>query len=157
MLDQHHGVMAQLGERFLLHRIAVPDPRSQGKASLGHHGRERTMRRELAEAVAGPLRRPRPERASALRRGGRERLVDLADLVSRARSPVIRDSYRREIELVPDSEAPGRIVGALARILTGLRLIGVEEGGGMAADGEDRARLDAGGAAADGRVPTRPR
>jgi hypothetical protein len=55
------------------------------------------------------------------------RLVDLADLVSRARSTVIRDSYRREIELVPDSEAPGRVVGALARVLTGLRLIGVEE------------------------------
>ena len=39
----------------------------------------------------------------------------------------MRDSYRREIELVPDSEAPGRIVGALARMLTGLRLIGVDE------------------------------
>ena len=39
----------------------------------------------------------------------------------------MRDSYRREIELVPDSEAPGRVVGALARLLTGLRIIGTTE------------------------------
>jgi len=37
----------------------------------------------------------------------------------------VRDNHGREIDLVPDSEAPGRIVGALARLLTGLRLIGV--------------------------------
>jgi hypothetical protein len=132
VLDQHHGVMAQLGERFLLHRIAVADARSQGRASLGHHGRERTMRRELAEAVAGlfaglDLSEPPPLGAA-----DSERLVDLADLVSGARSPVIRDKYRREIELVPDSEAPGRVVGALARLLTGLRLIGVVEAEGGA-------------------------
>jgi hypothetical protein len=85
------------------------------------------MRRELADAVAGlfaglDLKEPPP-----LTEADTSRLVDLAVLVSRARSPVVRDSYRREIELVPDSEAPGRIVGALARILTGLRLIGVDE------------------------------
>jgi hypothetical protein len=127
VLDQHHGVMSQLGERFLLHRLAVSDPAGQGRASLAHHGRERTMRRELADAVAGlfvglDLSEPPPLAAADT-----SRLVDLAVLVARSRSPVVRDSYRREIELVPDSEAPGRIVGALARILTGLRLIGVSE------------------------------
>ncbi len=128
VLDQHHGVMAQLGERFLLHRIKVLDPRSQGQASLAHHGRERTMRRDLADAVAGLFAGLDLSEPPALRKADADRLVDLADLVSRARSPVIRDSYRREIELVPESEAPGRIIGALARILTGLRLIGVDEG-----------------------------
>ena len=35
VLDQHHGVMAQLGERFLLHRIKVLDPARRGRrASL---------------------------------------------------------------------------------------------------------------------------
>jgi hypothetical protein len=127
VLDQHHGVMAQLGERFLLHRITIGDARKQGRASLAHHGRERKMRRELTDAVSAlfaglPLDEPPP-----LSPADTERLVDLAELVSRARSPVVRDNYRREIELVPDSEAPGRIVGALARTLTGLRVIGVEE------------------------------
>jgi hypothetical protein len=127
VLDSHHGVMAQLGERFLMHRLAVSNPAGQGRASLAHHGREGTMRGELAEAVAGlfaglDLSSPPPLVATDT-----DRLVDLAVLVARSRSPVIRDSYRREIEFVPDSEAPGRIVGALARILTGLRLIGVSE------------------------------
>jgi hypothetical protein len=126
VLDQHHGVMAQLGERFLLHRIAVADARAQGRASLAHHGRERMMRRELAEAVAGLFTGLELE-PPPLSEADESRLVDLAVLVSRARSPVVRDSYRREIELVPDSEAPARIVGALARTLTGLRMIGVDE------------------------------
>jgi hypothetical protein len=127
VLDQHHGVMAQLGERFLLHRIAVADSRRQGHKSLAHHGREREMRRELADAVAGLFAGLSLEEPPPLTWADSKRLVDLADLVSRARSPVVRDSYRREIELVPDSEAPGRIVGALARTLTGLRLVGVDE------------------------------
>jgi hypothetical protein len=126
-LDQHHGVMSQLGERFLLNRVDVGDAAKQARSSLAHHGRERTMRHELAEAVAGlfaglDLSEPPP-----LSEADTERLVALAVLVARARSPVIRADYGRELELVPDSEAPGRIVGALGRLLTGLRLIGVSE------------------------------
>ena len=33
---------------------------------------------------------------------------ELVELVACARSPIVLDGYRREIELVPDSEAPGR-------------------------------------------------
>jgi Bifunctional DNA primase/polymerase, N-terminal len=127
VIDQHHAVMAQLGERFLIHRLIVDDAAKQGRSSLAHHGREQGMRRELAEAVAAlftglQLNAPPPLSESDI-----DRLVALAELVARSRSPVIRDAYRREIELVPDSEAPGRIVGALARLLTGLRLIGIGE------------------------------
>jgi hypothetical protein len=128
-LDQHHGVMAQLGERFLLHRVDVADADAQARSSLAHHGRERVMRQELTEAVAGlfaglDLTEPPPPLTAA----DTDRLIALATLVARARSPVVRDAYRRELELVLDSEAPGRIVGALGRILTGLRLIGVPDG-----------------------------
>ena len=45
--------MAQLGERFLLYRVDVADPAAQARSSLAHHGRERAMRQELGEAVAG--------------------------------------------------------------------------------------------------------
>jgi len=44
VLDQHHGVMAQLGERFLIYRVDVTDPAAQAHSSLAHHGRERLMR-----------------------------------------------------------------------------------------------------------------
>jgi hypothetical protein len=127
VVDQHHAVMSQLGERFLIYRLAVDDTAAQGRSSLAHHGRERGMRHELAEAVAGLLAGINVDNPPPLRAADEDRLVSLADLVARARSPVVRDSYRREIELIPDSEAPGRLVGALARMLTGLRMIGVDE------------------------------
>jgi hypothetical protein len=120
-------VMAQLGERFLIYRVAVADAPKQGRSSLAHHGRERGMRQELADAVAGLFAGLDLEQPPPLTEPDVARLVALAELVARARSPVIRDSYRREIELVPDSEAPGRIVGTLARLLTGLRMIGTDE------------------------------
>jgi Bifunctional DNA primase/polymerase, N-terminal/Primase C terminal 1 (PriCT-1) len=127
VLDQHHGVMAQLGERFLIYRVDVTDPAAQAHSSLAHHGRERLMRHELSAAVAGLFAGLELAEPPPLTAADTERLVALATLVARARSPVVRDPYRRELELVPDSEAPGRIVGALARLLTGLRLIGVPD------------------------------
>ncbi len=127
VIDQHHAVMAQLGERFLIHRLTVDDAARQGRSSLAHHGRERGMRRELAEAVAGLFAGLDLGTPPDLTSGDADRLVALAELVARARSPAVRDAYRREIDLVPDSEAPGRVIGALARLLTGLRLIGVAE------------------------------
>ena len=112
MLDQHHGVMAQLGERFLLHRITVANARKQGLASRSPTtAREREMRRRtrrFRRPLHGP---PASTKPPPITPADTSRLVDLANLVSRARSPVVRDRYRREIELVPDSEAPGRIVG----------------------------------------------
>jgi hypothetical protein len=127
VLDQHHAVMAQLGERFLTYRLAIEDASAQGRSSLAHHGQERTMRQELSEAVAGLFAGLDYTNPPPLTVVDTDRLVSLAELVARARSPVVRDSYRREIELVPDSEAPGRIIGALARLLTGLRMIGCNE------------------------------
>jgi hypothetical protein len=127
VLDQHHAVLAQLGERFLIYRVAIDDASAQGRSSLAHHGRERGMRQELAAAVTGLFAGVDLSTPPPLSPTDTDRLVALAELVARARSPVVRDSYRREIELVPDSEAPGRIIGALARLLTGLRMIGVHE------------------------------
>jgi hypothetical protein len=56
-----------------------------------------------------------------------DRLVVLSDFVTLARSPVERDGYTREIELVPDPEAPARFAGMLASILEGLRAIGLDD------------------------------
>jgi hypothetical protein len=127
VLDNHHAVMAQLGERFLLYRITIDDADAQGRSSLAHLGHERDMRGELAAAVAGLFAGLDLSQPPAITDTDTDRLVALAVLVARARSPVVRDGYSRDVELVPDSEAPGRIVGALARLLTGLRMIGVAD------------------------------
>jgi hypothetical protein len=83
------------------------------------------MRAELAETVQALLAtatlepRERTEEETV-------RLVGLATLVVRARSAVERDSYSREIELVPGPEAPTRIIIVLDRLLGGLDAIGVD-------------------------------
>ena len=59
-IDQHHAVMASLGERFVMYRLAVDDADQHARRSLSHTGKEKQMRAELREAVVGLLRRPRP-------------------------------------------------------------------------------------------------
>jgi hypothetical protein len=126
-IDQHHVVTAALGERFCMYRLAVEDPDEQAKRSLAHSRKQREMRQELRAAVSSlfaSLDFTVPELDPQEIR----RLVALSTLVLRCRSSVIRDPYgSREIELVPDAEAPGRLVGTLERILGGLRVIGLED------------------------------
>jgi hypothetical protein len=126
-IDTHHAALAQLGERFVFYRLDVGKADQQARRSLRHQGREREMRDALREAVRGLFATIDLERVPALSKADEDRLVALTVLVARARSAVVRDPYRREIELIPDAEAPGRLVGALGRLLTGLRIVGVDE------------------------------
>jgi hypothetical protein len=123
-IDRHHAVMGAMGERFTLYRLPDVDPDVQAREALRHSGRERTMRAELAQAaraVLTDLNQPRD-------RDDREtdQLIALATLVVKARSAVERDGYSREIELVPGSEAPTRLVVVLDRLLAGLDAIGCD-------------------------------
>jgi hypothetical protein len=126
-IDQHHAVLAQLGERFVFYRLDVGKADQQARRSLRHQGREREMREALREAVRGLFASLDLQKVPPLAKADEDRLVALTVLVARARSAVVRDPYRREVELIPDAEAPGRLVGALGRLLTGLRLVGVDE------------------------------
>jgi hypothetical protein len=123
-IDRHHAVMAAMGERLTLYRLPSVDANEQARAALRHAGREKRMRTELAEAarsvlavLADPCERSDAEE---------DRLIALATFVVRARSAVERDSYSREIELVPDAEAPTRLVVVLDRLLAGLDAIGCD-------------------------------
>lgn len=124
-IDRHHAVMGAMGERFVLYRLPEVDASQQARQALGHSGREKQMRAELAECVqailedAGNDARPRSEDET-------ERLISLATLTVRARSAVERDGYTREIELVPGHEAPTRLIVVLDRLLAGLDAIGVQ-------------------------------
>jgi hypothetical protein len=124
-IDRHHAVMGAMGERFVLVRLPEADAEEQARRALDHAGREREMRGELRGVVCalfeGSLGEPRPP---SLR--DRERLVALATFVVRCRSAVERDSYSREVELVPEAEAPTRLVVVLERLLAGLDAVGVD-------------------------------
>jgi hypothetical protein len=121
-IDRHHGVMGTMGERFCLYRLPAVDSDTQAREALRHAGHERKMRQELAAAAASALTdlgQPRPRSAQET-----EWLIGLATLVVRARSAVERDGYSRDIELVPDAEAPTRLVIVLDRLLAGLDALG---------------------------------
>jgi hypothetical protein len=126
VIDAHHAVMAAMGERFLLCRLPDVQPEQQALTALRHVGKESAMRRELRDAVTR-LFVGLHLAAFDLTDDGRQKLAALATLVARCRSAVERDSYKREIELVPGSERPARLVLALARVYSGMRNIGVSE------------------------------
>jgi hypothetical protein len=52
--------------------------------------------------------------------------VNLAVLVVRCRSAVERDGYSREVELIPEPEAPARLVIVLDHLLAGLLSLGAD-------------------------------
>lgn len=125
-IDRHHAVMGAMGQRFVLFRMGESgNAEAQAKRALAHAGKEAEMRQEFAHAVkelfANGLGVPRD-----LDSGERATLIALSTLVVRARSAVERDSYTRDIELIPDAEAPTRLVVMLDRLLAGLDAIGLD-------------------------------
>jgi DNA-binding transcriptional ArsR family regulator len=126
-IDRHHAVMAIMGERFTLFRHRPGERREQALSALSHTGRrEKAMRSELADAVRALFADGFPRQPRELADDETEFLATLASFVATCRSPVERDPYRREIELVPDEEAPTRLAVALERLLAGLDAIGID-------------------------------
>lgn len=126
-IDTHHAVMAAMGERFILFRLPEGDRRLQATQALHNRARSREMRAALSAAVSGFFASIElPEMLPILSTDEEQRLVALADFVSRARSGVERDHYHREIELVHATEGPARVAQQLSCLYGGLRLVGVD-------------------------------
>jgi hypothetical protein len=128
-LDQHYAVMGTLGDRFCLYRLAVDEASEQALRSLDHIGGIGAVRSELRESVQALFAGLELDPAAlALTPEDRTRLAALSVLVVRARSTVLREAYQsREVELVPDAEAPGRLVVQLGLLRVGLRLLGLPD------------------------------
>jgi len=125
-VDSHHAVISLMGERFIFYRLPPIDERRQARAALTHVGREKQMRAELSAVVSRFFAGLNPpDKPPALTEPETAALVDLSTLAVRCRSAVERDPVRRDIDLIPDPEAPGRLALALARLLGGLKVVGV--------------------------------
>lgn len=83
------------------------------------------MRTSLREIVAAFLDCLEPPTMRDLDESEEELVVALSSLVCRARSPVDRDSYSREIVLVHDSEGPARIARQLHKLACALETMGL--------------------------------
>lgn len=124
-IDRHHAVMGAMGERFIFYRLPEADPEQQARRALEHAGKEKQMRAELGEATAALIAEAKG-RPDNLQAEDVDRLVSMSTLTVRARSSIERDGYTRDIELVPEPEAPTRIIVVLRRLLQGLDAIGID-------------------------------
>jgi len=135
-IDTYSAVLATLGDRFLLCRLPRDDDRIATRRALMMTGKERQQRKRVMETVArffAHLQLPDPpgEDEPPFDDETAERLSWLAEVISRSRSPVVRDGYSREVEFIPVSEAAPRLAKQLGRLLIGLDVIGDprEDGG----------------------------
>lgn len=123
VIDQHHHAMAILGPRFVLLRSRSPDRESAAVQAMANNGREEEMRDELAGATATFLAslgdRPRPAVPADTERW----LAKVATFTTIARSPVLRDGYKRELDHAPEPEMPMRFAKQLKTLAQGIALV----------------------------------
>jgi hypothetical protein len=124
-IDRHNAVIGAMGERFVLFRLPNVDADEQAARALAHAGREAEMRSDLSGAVTELLLPGLPE-PRPLDDAEQRRLISLSTLAVRCRSAVERDGYSREVELIPEPEAPTRLTVVLERLLAGLDVIGTD-------------------------------
>jgi hypothetical protein len=130
IIDLHTSTIGSMGERFVFYRLPElngDDRLELGYASMRLTGNQAEMRTELGKAVKtffdGISKNPQlPE----LKTEQEQRLVLLADVATKCRSSVERSGHDREIELVPQSEALGRLQSELVQLGRGLTWMGVQ-------------------------------
>jgi hypothetical protein len=125
VIDAHYSVLATMGDRFLLNRLA-PVQDGQFEHALKHAGSANgRMRRELAEAV-GHLFAGRRSEARAISKQETVRLNEAVSLMIRLRAPVERDRHSREVEAIYGAEGTARVGMMLVQLLAGLDVLGVD-------------------------------
>jgi len=129
VIDLHAATIGTMGERFVFYRLPELDHDERlalGHASLRLAGSQGEMRRELAARVRTFFDElPKRSELTELTDGEKNRLVALADIATMCRSSVERAGYDRDIELVPQPEALGRLQSELVQLRRGLTEVGV--------------------------------
>jgi hypothetical protein len=125
IIDCYYAVIGQLGDRFLLSRMA-PTSKGQLARARKHSGAAVTeMRKQLAEAVAqlfaGRKAEPQPISDQEF-----QRIDKVVSLAVRLRGAVERDRRTREMEMILGAEGTARVGLCLMRLLDSLDTLGVE-------------------------------
>ena len=124
--DQHYGVVAQMGERFLLYRVKGEDDLGIGRRAQDIVGMEEEMRSEIQTAMHTFLDQYQGlSDISVLMddRQVKEAIVNLACIVARGRCPVSRDYRNGEVLCQPAPEGPPRITKQLTQMAIGLAIV----------------------------------
>ena len=123
VIDSHHTVMAILGQRFVLLRLQQPDRQKVGRRAMQNTRADRqALRDHLIPMVAGFMRQL-SQAEPTVSESQMTTLAALSDFVTRARSAVQRDGYKRELNYAPEPEGPGRFARQLFSLLRGLAMV----------------------------------
>jgi hypothetical protein len=126
IIDNQTALMRVMGERFIIYRILQPNDIEVATKALMMSGHEVEMRQELKTAMAKffwGIKIPKiaditlpPEIIKAV--------AHLASFVVIARSGIIRNAYgAKEIELIPEPEAPSRFAKQLGVLIKALAVL----------------------------------
>ncbi len=122
--DLAHAVVTEMGDRFVLLRLNSDEHRlSGGRQAIENTGHETVMRAELAAAASAVLAGT-DTRPVELGHDERERLLRAADLVTRARTAVMRDT-RGNVTDAHAPEMPTRFARQLMQLVRGGVAIGM--------------------------------
>jgi hypothetical protein len=125
--DAAHAVIATMGDRFLLVRLdstGGANRRAAGRQSLSNVGHEVEMRAELARTVAGLLNTVDGLRVMPLTEHDADRLMEVADVVTLARTAVERD-FQGEPQFAHEPEMPTRFAKQLMQVARGGMALGM--------------------------------
>jgi hypothetical protein len=122
--DQAHGVIAAMGDRFVLVRSDSNLNRiAAGRRAILNTGTEKQMRLELAEAVAGLISQVDPDQDIELTDDERDHILRAANIVTLTRTGVEVDR-KGDIIDAHAPEMPTRFAKQLSQILRGAIAIG---------------------------------
>ncbi|MFF4270147.1 hypothetical protein [Streptomyces sp. NPDC001536] len=124
--DSAHSVISTMGDRFVLVRMdshTAQNRRAAGLQALMNVDREVDMRDSMADAVGQLLKGVDPAAGTDLDMPEMEAILDLADLVTLARTAVERD-YQGNVVQAHAPEMPTRFAKQLAQIVRGGIAIG---------------------------------
>lgn len=127
IIDRKQPVHQALGERFIKYRPVSADPFEVTKRAMDNSGLEKQMREEIKAAFTNYIEGlVLPTTPPVLPAEYKDAIMHLAVFCAKARSPVIRDSYTRDIEDIPEPEHPTRLVKELANLMSSLAVISGE-------------------------------
>ena len=116
--DSAHSVVSEMGDRFLLVRLDSTKGRiAASRQAISNVGSEIAMRKQLASSVKAALE-VNPSADLTLTEHEELILIRAADLVTRARTAVLRD-YQGNVIGAHAPESPTRFVKQLAQVMRG--------------------------------------
>lgn len=128
-IDRHYSVFQSLGERFIQVRIRAANPFTVALRAIQGTGTERNFRSAISKLMTlcctEYLKRDSyPKIPTDIQ----QRLAALASICVKARSHITRNRQNRDVEYMPEPEAPARLVKQFVLLAQGLAWVrdGVE-------------------------------